>query len=60
MKRFDDKAAATVTVHDADKMGREGRRDIAAWLRRHANELVRDGHLYSKRFRGRYVINGSR
>lgn len=50
-----DKSAAVLTIFRADEMTDEGRRDIARWLRRHANLLVKEGDNYSTRFTGRYL-----
>lgn len=47
--------AATVTIHGADSMTPRGRRRIAAWLRSHADFIVREGKNFSKRFTGRYL-----
>ena len=50
-----DKVAASLLVHDADKMTDQGRWEIYKWLRRNA-ELVRDhGGELSGAFRARYV-----
>lgn len=48
------KTAAVVTIKDADKMTKRGRRDIAHWLRRHADWLEECGDKYVSRFRGAY------
>lgn len=50
-----DKSAAIVTIYRADEMTARGRRQIAAWLRRHAEMLTSEGKNYSKRFTGRYL-----
>lgn len=52
-----ERSAATVTVRDAALMTPKGRREVAAWLRRHAALLVREGKNYSTRFTGRYVYS---
>lgn len=49
------KAAAIVTIHRAGEMTAKGRRDIAKWLRRHAELLLEHGAQYSARFTGRYL-----
>jgi hypothetical protein len=49
------KSAAIVTIRDAEHMTAKGRRDIAAWLRKQADALVKDGKLYAKRFTARYL-----
>lgn len=58
-KQDDEKIAASVTIHDAADKTPEGRKKIAAWLRRHANDLIKDGDNYANRFRGRYVCAGA-
>jgi hypothetical protein len=55
----DDKIAASLIIHDADRMTPDGRRQIAAWLRRQASGLIKDGDRYAKRFRARYLCAGS-
>lgn len=47
-------AAAVLTVRDAQKMTKKGRKDIAAWLRRQAAFLEQHGQEYAKRFTARY------
>ena len=42
-----EKSAAIVTIHNAPKMTAKGRRDIAKWLRMHADRLV-DGKKFVK------------
>lgn len=55
-KKAKSKAAAVVTIHGAGRMTAKGRRDIAAWLRRHAGWLAKDGANYTDgRFTGRYL-----
>lgn len=49
------KSAAIVTIRDAGRMTKKGRRAIAAWLRRHAEWLEQHGDQYSTRFTGRYL-----
>ncbi len=52
------KSAAILTMRSPGKMTKRGRRDIAAWLRRHAAMLLRDGDKYTEgRFIGRYMYN---
>ena len=48
------RVAASVHIHDAPSMTEKGRKEIAAWLRKHAMWLLKEGGNYSKRFRGRY------
>jgi hypothetical protein len=50
-----EKSAAVLTIFKANEMTEQGRRDIARWLRRHANWLVKEGDNYSERFTGRYI-----
>lgn len=51
-----EKSAAIVTIYDAPRMTAKGRRQVAAWLRRHADILVKDGKDYTNgRFTGRYL-----
>lgn len=45
------KTVATLTVKAPGAMTEQGRRDIAAWLRRQATHLIRSGRWYSKRSR---------
>lgn len=52
-----EKSAAIVTIRDADKMTKRGRRQIAMWLRQHAAWLEACGHEYSARFTGRYLYS---
>lgn len=50
------KRAAVVTIYDAPRMTARGRRQIAAWLRRRAAMLVKDGRNYTEgRFISRYL-----
>ena len=48
-------SAAIVTIKDASKMTRRGRKAIAIWLRKTADDLVKHGNNYSKGFRARYL-----
>ena len=50
-----EKAAAVLTVLDADKMTAAGRKRIAAWLRSQADMITAEGDNYAPRFRGRYL-----
>jgi hypothetical protein len=50
-----EKAAAVLTLKDADKMTAKGRRQIAAWLRKQADALQAEGNNYASRFRARYL-----
>jgi hypothetical protein len=49
------KSAAVLTIKRADEMTPAGRKAIAAWLRRHAAMLLKDGKDYAPTFRGRYL-----
>lgn len=44
-----------LTLKSPNKYSAKGRRDIAAWLRRHAKFLEQHGNQFSKRFTGRYL-----
>ena len=51
-----DVTAAVVTIHRPGEMSPRGRRRIAAWLRRTAETLVKDGDKLSPtRFTARYI-----
>ena len=49
------KSAAILTIKDADKMTKKGRKQIAAWLRGRAVLLEKHGDLLAKRFVARYI-----
>ena len=49
------KSAAIVTVKDAQKMTKRGRKAIATWLRRQASFLEKHGTEFSGRFTARYL-----
>lgn len=49
------KSAAVLTVKDSDKMTKAGRKRIAKWLRKQADDLEMTGHNYASRFRARYL-----
>jgi hypothetical protein len=49
------KSAAIVTIHDASGMTAKGRRQIAAWLRRQADFVEKDGKALASRFTARYL-----
>ena len=55
MPRKNEKCAATLVLIRPDAMSVSGKKDIAAWLREQAKNLVKDGHLYDKRFTARYM-----
>ena len=50
-----EQSAAILTIKDASKMTKHGRKAIAAWLRRHATFLVKHGDEFAPRFVGRYM-----
>ncbi len=50
-----DKVAASLLVHDADKMTDQGRWEIYKWLRRNAEFVLNHGGELSGAFRARYV-----
>ena len=45
---------AHLTIREAGKMSPRGRREIAAWLIKQAETLVRDGPQYSDNFTARW------
>lgn len=50
------KSAAVLTIFDAPLMTKRGRNQVADWLRRQADMLVKDGEFYTPgRFTGRYA-----
>lgn len=50
-------SAAVLTIKGARRMTVKGRKQIAAWLRHHAEDLERGGSRYAERFRGRYMYS---
>jgi hypothetical protein len=50
-----EKSAAIVTIKDAPKMSRKGRKDIASWLRRQATFLEKHADQFAGRFTARYI-----
>lgn len=42
------KRAASIVIHAPGKMTKRGRADIAAWLRRQATHLLRNGDQYTE------------
>jgi hypothetical protein len=49
-------AAAVITIHRVPDMTPGGRRQIAAWMRKQADYLIKDGKDYTKgRFTARYL-----
>lgn len=59
MAKTADKTAAVLTVHRAPDMTKPGRRKIAAWLRRLADDLEQHGELFAKKFIARYRFTES-
>lgn len=55
MSKPKEKSAAIVTIRNASEMTKRGRKQIANWLRKHADWLEESGHHYSARFTGRYL-----
>lgn len=50
--------AAIITIHGPGRMSARGRRDIVAWLRRHASHLAKHGSQYTDgRFTGRFIYS---
>jgi hypothetical protein len=54
-----EKTLASLMIYDADKMSDARRRQIATWLRRQANFLVKEGaeNKIAPRFRARYLLD---
>lgn len=53
-----EKSAAILTIKEPGKMSRKGRAEIAAWLRRQANNLNNLGDQYTDgRFTARYLYS---
>lgn len=51
-----EQSAAVLTIFSPGKMTPRGRKDIAAWLRRHASHLLKHGNDYTEgRFTGRFI-----
>lgn len=59
-KKMQYKVAATATIHHAADMTQAGKKSIAAWLRKQARNLLKDGGRYSARFTARYYYRTSR
>ena len=49
-----EKAIAIFKVKDAGKMTSKGREDIAEWMRKQAEELIKGGSNYNRHFIARY------
>lgn len=52
-----EKVAAYITIRRAADMTMRGRKRVADWLRRAADDLEKSGHEYSARFVNRYWVN---
>ena len=50
-----EQSAAIVTIKDAPKMSKRGRRDVARWLRRQADFLEQHTDQFATRFTARYL-----
>ena len=51
-----EKSIATIVIKAPGKMTAAERKDIATWLRRHAEHLLKHGKEYTEgRFTGRYI-----
>jgi len=50
-----EKSAVIITFKNASEFSKEGRKDIANWLRQQAKDLIRYGDNYSKVCRARYL-----
>lgn len=50
-----EKSAAVLTIKDAHRMSPKGRKEVAQWLRNHAEWLIEHGNEYAPRFRARYL-----
>lgn len=56
MKPKREQSAAIITIKSPGKMTKRSRRDIAQWLKRHADMLLKDGDKYTDgRFTGRFI-----
>jgi hypothetical protein len=53
-----DKVSACVTFTDAARLSPRGRKEIALWLRRQADGLIREGDNYAPGFRARWFNAG--
>lgn len=53
------KSAAVLTVFDAPKMTKRGRKQIAAWLRKQAEFMEQYGPELADRFTARYLYRDS-
>lgn len=56
MTKANDRVVARMSIDKPGKMSAKERRDIAAWLRRHADHLMKHGKEYTEgRFTGRFT-----
>jgi len=53
--RTDYEVKMTLTIKNADMLTKHGRNTYAKWLRKTADDLVKNGKLYAKTFRARYI-----
>lgn len=50
-----EKSAAILTIRDAAEMTEEGRKEIARWLRRQTNLLLKHNTELASRYTARYL-----
>ena len=50
-----DKVSAKLELYKTDTWSDKGRKEIAAWLRKQADALVKEGKQYSGNFTARYI-----
>lgn len=50
-----EQSAAILTIKEADKMTKPGRKAIAAWLRKQADFFQKHGDQYSRKYTARYL-----
>ncbi len=53
------KVAAHINVRRAADMTKQGRKRVAGWMRKAADDLEKSGHNYSARFVNRYWYKGN-
>jgi len=51
-----DKIIATLEIKDTAKMTEEGRKEVAEWLKKQAEDLIKEGKDYSNHFKARYIV----
>lgn len=51
------KSAAVLTVFDAPRFSKKGRKAIAEWLKRQAGFILNNSEQLSKRFSARYLYH---